>query len=107
MNNVYVLLDSSNEITGVYQSMEKAKQAVDDYVSDLQDGDIDAFMEFVECADEPLVLTIQKFPIDNNPAWCPYLLEKTTEYTKAYITWDDNKRTYNIEYKPFNPFPED
>lgn len=107
MKYVYVLLDSNSEITGVYQSMEKAKQAVDDYVSDLQEGDIDAFMEFVECADEPLILTIRKFPVDDNPAWSVYLWKKTTKYTRAYVTWDDNKHTYDIEYKPFNPFPED
>ena len=105
MKYVYLLSDSDNNLTGAYRSMEKAKQATEDYVLAMQDGDIDAFMEFVECADEPLVLTIHKFPVDDNPAWCSYLLEKTTEYTKAYVTWNDSKRTFDIEYKPFNPFP--
>ena len=107
MKYVYVLLDSDNNLTGVYQSMEKAKQATEDYVSEMQENDFDAFVEFVECADEPLTLNIQALPVDNKPAWSPYLMEKTTKYTKAFISWDDSKRTYAIEYKPYNPFPED
>lgn len=98
MMNVYVLSDSS-EVVGVYESMEKVKQAVHDYMLALQTNDIDAFDEFVTCSDEPFVFTVRKIPMNGNPAWFPYLLEKNVKFTKAYVTWDSDENTFNVEYR--------
>ena len=106
MMNVYVLSDSS-EVVGVYESMEKIKQAVNDYMLALQTNDIDAFDEFVTYSDVPFVFTVRRITMNGNPAWSPYLLEKTIKFIKAYVTWDSDKNNPNVEYKPFNPFPED